>query len=310
MMTGLLTLRKKRRFRRRCWRLVLCRPVLLCWPILLFGPVLLAGNIGHAAEVGDPRLRGSAAEQTEQNIEALLQKAEQQIRSGHTMAPPGDCAVDTWARVIQAVRTADPDHARTALTGFATNARSRAARETSAGNVIVGGDLTVFADQANGLLARPAEAAEPVAAKRAAAEAALTFEPLAGSLPPIPRPEAAQSNTPGKAAAALPPSAVRAVVAEFYTARADHLLAVRDLPEARKFYEYAVNAGSARAAATLARTYDAKFVARTAAELRQHSPERTRGHRGRLSRTRTQATVAPAAADAGPAAPPVAGNRP
>ena len=143
------------------------------------------------------------------------------------MAPPGDCAVDTWARVIQAVRTADPHHARTALTGFATNARSRAARETSARQFIVGGDLTVFADQANGLLARPAEAAEPLAAKRAAAEAALTFKPLAGSLPPISRPEAAQSNTPGKAAAALPPSAVRAVVAEFYTARADHLLAVR-----------------------------------------------------------------------------------
>jgi TPR repeat protein len=50
-------------------------------------------------------------------------------------------------------------------------------------------------------------------------------------------------------------------MAAFYTARGDAMLANKDISAARKFYEYAANAGSARAAAALGRTYDPAFAA-------------------------------------------------
>jgi TPR repeat protein len=51
-------------------------------------------------------------------------------------------------------------------------------------------------------------------------------------------------------------------MAEFYANRGDAMLAIRDISAARKFYEYAANAGSARAAATIASTYDPTFLSR------------------------------------------------
>jgi hypothetical protein len=42
--------------------------------------------------------------------------------------------------------------------------------------------------------------------------------------------------------------------------RGDAMLAIKDISAARKFYEYAANAGSARAATTLAETYDPDFI--------------------------------------------------
>jgi TPR repeat protein len=50
-------------------------------------------------------------------------------------------------------------------------------------------------------------------------------------------------------------------MAAFYAARGDAMLAHRDISAARKFYEFAANAGSARAALALARTYDPGFAA-------------------------------------------------
>ena len=50
-------------------------------------------------------------------------------------------------------------------------------------------------------------------------------------------------------------------MAAFYAARGDEMLSLKDISAARKFYEYAANAGSARAATALARTYDPAFVA-------------------------------------------------
>jgi TPR repeat protein len=49
-------------------------------------------------------------------------------------------------------------------------------------------------------------------------------------------------------------------MAAFYAARGDAMLANRDISAARKFYEYAANEGSARAATALARTYDPAFA--------------------------------------------------
>jgi hypothetical protein len=49
-------------------------------------------------------------------------------------------------------------------------------------------------------------------------------------------------------------------MAAFYAGRGDEMLGRKDISAARKFYEYAANAGSARAATALAKTYDAAFV--------------------------------------------------
>jgi hypothetical protein len=45
-----------------------------------------------------------------------------------------------------------------------------------------------------------------------------------------------------------------------FTSRGDAMLAIKDISAARKFYEYAANAGSARAAVALAETYDPGFI--------------------------------------------------
>jgi hypothetical protein len=58
-----------------------------------------------------------------------------------------------------------------------------------------------------------------------------------------------------------PPTARESAMAAFYAARGDEMLSLKDISAARKFYEYAANAGSARAATALARTYDPAFVA-------------------------------------------------
>lgn len=67
--------------------------------------------------------------------------------------------------------------------------------------------------------------------------------------PPVSRPAAARPIV--MAPPALPPE-----VAKLYISRGDALLAQKDISGARKFYEFAANAGSARGAAALAATYD------------------------------------------------------
>jgi hypothetical protein len=62
------------------------------------------------------------------------------------------------------------------------------------------------------------------------------------------------------APATSPPKRREPSVAEFYASRGDELMRIKDISAARKFYEFAANAGSAHAAIALARTYDAAFV--------------------------------------------------
>ena len=72
--------------------------------------------------------------------------------------------------------------------------------------------------------------------------------------------------TAGKTAVAIviPPTRTateeQRPMAAIYASRGDEKLAVKDISAARKFYEYAANAGSARAAMALARTYDQAFL--------------------------------------------------
>jgi TPR repeat protein len=57
----------------------------------------------------------------------------------------------------------------------------------------------------------------------------------------------------------------RQAMADVYARRGDDMLAIKDISAARKFYEYAANAGSARAAAALARTLDPVFITQVGA---------------------------------------------
>jgi TPR repeat protein len=61
------------------------------------------------------------------------------------------------------------------------------------------------------------------------------------------------------------PTAQEQSMAALYTSRGDEMLAIKDISAARKFYEYAANAGSARAATALARTHDPAFLTRLGA---------------------------------------------
>ena len=56
------------------------------------------------------------------------------------------------------------------------------------------------------------------------------------------------------------PTAEQWSMAAIYASRGDEMLAIKDISAARKYYEYAANAGSARAAAALAESYDPAFL--------------------------------------------------
>jgi hypothetical protein len=60
--------------------------------------------------------------------------------------------------------------------------------------------------------------------------------------------------------AMVTPAASAQLTADVYAKRGDDMLAIKDISAARKFFEYAANAGSARAAAALARTLDPAFI--------------------------------------------------
>jgi type II secretory pathway predicted ATPase ExeA len=95
------------------------------------------------------------------------------------------------------------------------------------------------------------------AAPLPAAQTPSSVAVAAGTMPNAPRsPEAAM---PSPAQAQQQASAGRAM-AEFYAARGDDMLEIRDLSAARRFYESAATAGSGRAAMALARTYDPAFL--------------------------------------------------
>jgi TPR repeat protein len=85
------------------------------------------------------------------------------------------------------------------------------------------------------------------------------------------RPAPATGNTPTafavpttRPATGVPPAQEQSMAA-LYASRGDEMMAIKDISAARKFYEYAANAGSARAAMALARTHDPAFLTRSGA---------------------------------------------
>jgi hypothetical protein len=81
------------------------------------------------------------------------------------------------------------------------------------------------------------------------------------------RPDVAVDKAAPAVATPMPPRALSAPtpqdqsMAEFYANRGDAMIAIKDISAARKFYEYAADAGSARAAVAIAKTYDPNFLA-------------------------------------------------
>ena len=85
--------------------------------------------------------------------------------------------------------------------------------------------------------------------------------PADATRPPIPAAQTALAGAPPAAAAVTrAPTTREQSVAALYASRGDQMLAIKDISAARRFYEYAANAGSARAATVLARTFDPSFL--------------------------------------------------
>ena len=70
---------------------------------------------------------------------------------------------------------------------------------------------------------------------------------------------------PAARPATTPPNVQAQSMVATYASRGDAMLAIKDFSAARKFYEYAANGGSARAAMALAGTYDPAFLAQLGA---------------------------------------------
>lgn len=112
-------------------------------------------------------------------------------------------------------------------------------------------------------LAAQAIGAEVPGLRGSAASTAQTVADAGGAATGAVQHDGATANQtpPAVTSAAAQPAVPDTAMAAFYAARGDAMLANKDISAARKFYEFAANAGSARAATALARTYDPAFAA-------------------------------------------------
>ncbi|HEX3990239.1 MAG TPA: hypothetical protein VHX39_03590, partial [Acetobacteraceae bacterium] len=144
---------------------------------MLCAGYLLTGNACSAA--GDPSGSTPAAAIADRATEALLHRIVQQIVGGRIISPPDDNAMQSWQLVLQRdIATHRSPEVLKALEDFDTFARARAADEKTAGHVLVGAELIVFADQASHMMGRtpPIDLSGPAAS---APDAAI------GGTPPV-----------------------------------------------------------------------------------------------------------------------------
>jgi len=226
--------------------------------------ILLATGAANA----DSTQPDAASVNTEQDVEALLKKVEQQISVGHTMYPAGDCAIDTWKQVLQ--QTTSPN-ARSQLADFVTHMRSRAIDELTAGRKSVANDTSIFATQASHIVWHtvppvnsPNAAARPVPRSESPpAPDTPKTELFSGPVTTASPAPANETRLPPPADMPPDPNATPEqlrLAADRYATRGDEMLAANDIPAARRFYGYAAIAGSARSAIALAGTYDPNFT--------------------------------------------------
>jgi TPR repeat protein len=291
-------------------------------PCIAFFTCLLLGRAASNAVAAPP---------TNDRLDMLLAKVEQQLAAGHATVPSDDNALDTWLQVLSSNLSETPA-SLTAIQSFASDLRGRAATAKADEKLTLSADYAVFADMADHYLAKAngtQSGARPVTAVSEPGPPPVVATPNAESLPPPaeapdvtvarapseePSPDR-KSGAQGSPSALAPPGKVvthqearpnappppnisqsvgdmsaqqadlgtslrsteaPAVVdpqkktagapeplvhqdpaaAALYSARGDAMIAIRDISAARKLYELAANAGSARAASALGKTYD------------------------------------------------------
>ena len=220
------------------------RPQLLWVAILSLG-IFSAGSVRSQSTTaqGPPDMVQAV------DTETLLRQVEDQVLKGQMLSPPDNNAFQTWERVLARVSTGSPEQLKI-LGNFLTHIRQRVVDEQAAGNISRSVELMLFADQAERVLGID----QPEPAKEQA------FGKQTSLVPPALSP---RGN--GVVEPVAPPIRWRPVqdpsIAASYTKKGDSLLAIKDISAARKFYEYGAEAGGARAALTLARTYDPAYIA-------------------------------------------------
>jgi hypothetical protein len=113
-------------------------------------PLLTAYAETVAVEVTGPAEGGGPADH---DAGTLLQRAEEQIRQGHTTAPPEDNAFKTWLRVVEIASPASPETIA-ALTKFVPHMRAMAAAQKAAKQRVLAVDYELLAKFASDLLRR------------------------------------------------------------------------------------------------------------------------------------------------------------
>ena len=268
----------------------------MIWLMLLAAAECAPGAAQAAIPADDPAR--SVGQRGDEGVGDLLRRVEQQVSAGQFVSPQDDSAMETWGQVVRLERSSPnsvPIHEE--IADFAAKIRHRAAVEEDAGRLSRSIDFVLFADLAGQLLgeapaaaqtaapipqasvspsntprpdstpagnlaspvreASAATASDAVQAARPVAAAPAVIPSVATS-PPLP---AASPKEPSPAAAPALPSPE----ANFYMARGDDMLAKKDVSAARKYYQFAAQAGSARAALALGQSYDPEFLARLGA---------------------------------------------
>jgi len=221
---------------------------------LMGAPAVMADQITgetHAASAQHP----------DQDVSPLLLKVEQQIAAGHALVPTSDNALDTWRTVITKTHLGLPETFKV-LAAFAARMRDRAQAEKAAERFQVSADFLLFAGLANELLKDGAPPAEPSGGRTAPGDSppvAATGE-KATPTPLPPTQTSLAAAPPAEPPVGRTPTTQEQSVAALYASRGDQMLAIKDISAARRFYEYAANAGSAHASTALARTFDPNFL--------------------------------------------------
>jgi hypothetical protein len=235
--------------------------------------LLATGEASRAGDEVSSRQQGTTALRPYQAIAPLLHQAEDDILAGHSISPQGNNALDIWLRVLTTASPTSPGSVR-AIADFAADLRNRANLEKTAGKSGISRELIVMLAMANNWLihAKAVSASREAVSRQVphsvtsrdgrvvspATDSATGIVPSADTLA-----RAATAPVQGISAAQpvthAPTSPDQSMV-ELYAGRGDAMLAIKDISAARKFYEYAADAGNARAATAIARTYDPAFL--------------------------------------------------
>jgi hypothetical protein len=219
---------------------------------------------GNATEGAAPREAYAAAEAPTPASGAAPQASSDTPQAPATSGDAARTQSTDNAAPAQVIATGEairaPSPGVTILAG--APASGNAGQVASTGTTAAASEVVPFDRLSGQLRAEAHGAAEPGSRGSKVAETLSTAVPVAGGAPTTAmQPAPGAGNAVSTANGAPQPAAPESAMAAFYAARGDAMLDHRDISAARKFYEFAANAGSARAAVALARTYDPAFTA-------------------------------------------------